>query len=576
MSPLLRKVARAGLWTAAWLSLGMTSAAAQVNTASRSEVVVLAELVALIVLGRLLGEAMQRIGQPAVMGQLLAGIGLGPSVLGLVSPDFHQWLFPGGQEKAMLDAISNFGILLLLLLTGMEIDLKLVRRFSRAAVAVSLAGVAIPFVCGVALGALLPDSLLPSADRRLLTALFLGTALSISSIKIVAAVVHDMNFTRRNLGQVILSSSIMEDTIGWVIISIIFGLAAAEKIEFAGIARSVIGTALFLIASFAIGRRLVFNVIRFVNDNFVSEFAVITAILAIMGIMALITDLIGVNIVLGAFIAGVLIGESPILTRHIDEQLRGLIVAFFMPVFFGVAGLGTDLTMLANPILFGLTLVLIAAASFGKFAGAFLGAQIGGLTGREALALGFAMNARGSTEVIVASIGLSMGALTQHLFTMIVTMALATTLAMPPLLRWGLSRVRMSKAEQHRLEREEAEARGFVPNIERLLLAVDDSANGRFALRLARLIAGARGIPVTVVPVGENAARMATQAQRPDETGGAKSSMRRAVTPNSGDGGRSGQDEAQPVDVTVRKGDASAEEVIAQEARKGYDLLFIG
>ena len=169
----------------------------------------------------------------------------------------------------------------------------------------------------------------------------------------MAAVVREMNFTRRNLGQVIISSSIMEDTIGWIIISITFGLASAATIDFAGVAKSVIGTAAFLAASFTIGRRLVFRAIRFVNDNFESEFAVITAILAIMGVMALITNLIGVNTVLGAFVAGVLIGQSPILTKHIDEQLRGLIIAFFMPVFFGVAGLGTNLTILANPPCWG-------------------------------------------------------------------------------------------------------------------------------------------------------------------------------------------------------------------------------
>jgi Kef-type K+ transport system membrane component KefB len=287
-------------WTVAWLALGAGSASAQVNTGSSSEISLLTELLALILLGRLLGEAMQRVGQPSVMGELLAGILLGPSVLGLVWPDFQHWLFPAAKEqKAMLDAVSNFGILLLLLLTGMETDLKLVRKFGRAALSVSLSGVALPFICGAALGALMPDSLLPGTDKRLLTALFLGTALSISSIKIVAAVVRDMNFTRRNLGQVIISSSIMEDTIGWIIISITFGLASAATIDIAGVAKSIVGTAIFLIASFTVGRRLVFLAIKFVNDNFESEFAVVTAILAIMVAMALTTNLIGVNTVLG-------------------------------------------------------------------------------------------------------------------------------------------------------------------------------------------------------------------------------------------------------------------------------------
>ena len=195
--------------------------------------------------------------------------------------------------------------------------------------------------------------------------------------------------------------------------------------------------------------------------------------------------------VLGAFVAGVLIGESPILSKHIDEQLRGLILAFFLPVFFGIAGLSADLTVLKDLSLLLMTLGLIAIASFGKFAGAFIGGEIGGLTRREAFALACGMNARGSTEVIIATIGLSMGALTQDLFTMIVTMALATTMAMPPMLRWALARVPMGRAEKQRLEREEFDARGFVSNLERLLLAVDQSPNGKFAASLAGLSSGA-------------------------------------------------------------------------------------
>jgi hypothetical protein len=208
---------------------------------------------------------------------------------------------------------------------------------------------------------------------------------------------------------------------------------------------------------------------------------------------------IGVHTVLGAFVAGVLIGESPILTRYIDAQLRGLILAFFMPVFLGVACLSTDLTVLMRPDLLLLSIGLIAVASLGKFAGAFLGAEIGGLTEREAIAVGCGMNARGSTEIIVATIGLSLGALSQTLYTMIVTMAVITTMAMPPTLRWALSRVPLRASEKKRLEREQAEAKAFVPKLERLLLAVDESPNGKFTSYIAGLLAGKRGMPITVL-----------------------------------------------------------------------------
>jgi Kef-type K+ transport system membrane component KefB/nucleotide-binding universal stress UspA family protein len=507
---------------------------------------------------------------------------LGPSVLGLLWPDLQRTLFPQlPAQKAMVDAVSQFGILLLLLLTGMETDLKLVRTFGRAAVSISIAGVAVPFACGVTLGALMPAALLPAPDKRLITAIFLGTALSISSIKNVAAILHEMNFTRRNLGQIIVASAILEDTVGWVIVAITLSLAQAKSVDVPEIAKVLVGTAAFVATSLTVGRRLVASIIRWTNDYFASEFPVITAILVIMGAMALITQAIGINTVLGAFFAGVLIGESPILTKHIDDQLRGLIVAFFMPVFFGMAGLGADFSILAKPALLGLTLGLIAIASISKFAGAFAGGKIGGLGWRESLALAVAMNARGSTEVIVATIGLSTAALTQDLFTMIVAMAIATTLAMPPMLRWALMRVPLSEEESTRLRREEFEAKGFVSNLERLLLAADASPSGRLASRLAGLIAGPRGIPITILPLGDPAGGEAAPSKGDDSRGehGAVAATGEAVKQSRIAAARDSDGAIEPaasIDVTVRDIAASSEDAVAEEGRRGYDLLFIG
>jgi Kef-type K+ transport system membrane component KefB/nucleotide-binding universal stress UspA family protein len=541
-----------------------------------SEVIFLAELMVLMLVGRILGEVMQRIGQPSVMGMLIGGILLGPAALGLIAPDLQMALFPKSPaQKSMLDAISQFGILLLLLLTGMETDLKLVRKVGKAAISISITGVAVPFVCGFALGQFIPDSILPHPDQRLLTSLFLGTALSISSIKIVAAIVREMNFTRRNLGQVIVASAICEDTIGWIIIAITFSLAVAGTLDVMHVATAVLGTAAFMGLSFTIGRPLVFFLIRWTNDSFRSEFPVITIILLIMGGMALITHAIGVHTVLGAFVSGVLIGESPILTRHIDEQLRGLIIAFFMPVFFGAAGLTADLTILVNQQLLFLTLGLIAIASFGKFAGAFIGGKIGGLTQRESLALACGMNARGSTEVIVATIGLSMGVLSQNLFTMIVAMALITTMAMPPMLRWALKRVPLGKTERERLELEEFEAKGFVPNLERLLLAVDDSPNGKLAAHLAGLIAGPRGMSVTVLPM-----KLAVKPKMADTKGIFDDSAADVIKASAESAKRPEENEKPPtppnVTVRARALDQPSVEAVASEARKGYDLLVVG
>jgi Kef-type K+ transport system membrane component KefB/nucleotide-binding universal stress UspA family protein len=565
--PIPKASLRSAACIGAALMLGVAVAyAAEGGKNGASEVVFLVQLIVLMLVGRLLGEAMSRIGQPSVMGMLLGGILLGPSVLGGLWPDAQRALFPASPEqKAMLDGISQFGILLLLLLTGMETDLRLVRKVGKAALSISLTGVAVPFMCGFALGQFLPEALLPHPDQRLLTSLFLGTALSISSIKIVAAVVREMGFTRRNLGQIIVASAICEDSIGWVVIAITLGLAQSGTIDLLSVSKSVLGTAIFLIASLTVGRRIVFFLIQWANDHFESDFPVITTILVIMGVMALTTHFIGVHTVLGAFVAGVLIGESPILSKHIDEQLRGLILAFFMPVFFGIAGLSADLTVLKDPSLALMALGLIAIASVGKFAGAFIGGEIGGLTRRESLALACGMNARGSTEVIVATIGLSMGALSQNLFTMIVAMAIATTMAMPPMLRWALARVPMRKEERERLEREEFEAKGFVANLERLLLAADESPNGKFASRLAGVLAGTGGIPITLLPLSKGDTEAGDHAEK-------------AVKEAAADARRSQADEDEParVDVTRRRHKAASEEAIAKEAKRGYDLLFVG
>jgi Kef-type K+ transport system membrane component KefB/nucleotide-binding universal stress UspA family protein len=532
------------------------------------EVILIAQIALLMLVGRGLGEVMQRVGQPAIIGQLLAGLILGPSLFGWVWPQAHDLIFPkGAEQKSLITGIANMGVMMLLLLTGMETDLKLVRKVGAPAVAVTAAGVAVPFACGFALGEFLPDSILANPQERLVASLFLGTALSISSIKIVAMVVREMNFMRRNLGQIIVSSAIMEDTVGWVIISITLGIAGAGGIAVGSLVKTVIGTALFMIFSYTVGRWLVFQLIRWVNDTFVSEYAVITAILIVMCVMALTTQAIGVNTVLGAFVAGVLVGESPILSQQIQDELRGFITAFMMPIFFGLSGLSADLTILRDPNLLMLTAGLVAIATFGKFAGAFAGGRIGGLGRSESLALGCAMNARGSTEVIVASIGLSMGALTQNLYSMIVTMAVITTMAMPPMLRWALNRLPMDRKEQRRLATEELDAKGFVSRFERLLVGSDDSAVGKFAARLAGFIAGQRARPVTVLqftakPPGDGDAALKSVVTEAAKSG------HHAVDKEERD--------TKKADIVARIESGKADEAIKVESEKGYDLLVVG
>jgi len=573
-----RAAAKAAPWPALAAGVALLSPtlclAASKGSQGASETLFLAQILLLIAAGRLLGELMQRLGQPAIMGQLLAGILLGPSVFGALLPDLQQRLFPAAREQqAMLQAVAQLGVLLLLVLTGMEADLSVVRNSRRAAFSVSIAGIAVPFLCGFVLTELLPDGLLPDPSRRLVTALFLGVALSISSVKIVALLVRELGFLRRTVGQVIVASAIIDDTIGWITIAIVFGLARPGGIDAASVLRSVLGTAVFLALSFTVGRRVVLQLIRWANDAFVSELPVVTMALVIMAAMALLTDAIGVHSVLGAFIAGVLIGQTPIRARHIDEQLRGLITALFMPVFFGMAGLSADLTVLAQPALLGLTAVLVAVASIGKFTGAMIGGRIGGLTRAESLAVGCGMNARGSTEIIIATVGLSLGAVSQTLFTAILTMAMVTTLSMPPLLRWSFRRLEPTAAERKRLQREAAEQEGFISRLERLLVAVDASPTGQLASHLVGVLAGVRGITTTAIHLNGGERTEAASVERTAEvlTLAAESGGRAAEHQNAE---RGASDSA---DVKVRVAESSAAQTeIASEKRKGYGALVLG
>ncbi len=538
-----------------------------------SESMFVAQILLLIIVGRLFGELFQRFGQPAVMGQLVAGILLGPSLFGWVWPSAHQLVFPG-QGMIMIDAVAKLGVLMLLLLTGMETDLKLVRRVGAACVSISITGVLVPFACSFALAQFLPASLLPETSQRVVAGLFLGTALSISSVKIVAMVIREMNFMRRNLGQVIISSAIIEDTIGWVIIAITFGIATNGQLELVPLITTVASVLAFILFSFTIGRRIVFSLIRWTNDYAESEYAVISMILAIMGVMALITNLIGVHTVLGAFVAGILIGESPILTDHIEGELRGVITALFMPVFFGMAGLSADLTVLADPTLALLTLGLVLVASVGKFGGAFVGGKMAGMSWMEATAVGCGMNARGSTEVIVASIGLTMGILSDDLFTMIVTMAVITTLAMPPMLRWALRRLPAGEEEKQRIDRETLDERGFVAKLERLLLTVDDSAVGKFTAYLAGLLGGANGMPMTLLRLQAGKAEDEKKGENVPEAHVAeveKGAEASAAVIRQGDEGAVAK-----MHLASRSEFEATGKTIAEEARKGYSMLLVG
>lgn len=404
----------------------------------------------LLVVALLLGRLAVRVGLPAIVGELLTGVLLGPTLLGSVLPGLSAWLFPQEPAQAhMLDAFGQIGVLLLVGITGMQLDLQLVRRRGRVAAGISLPGFAIPLALGVIAGLLLPAALIPETSNRTVLAVFLGVAMCVSAIPVIAKTLIDLKLLHRNVGQLILVSGTIDDLLGWIGLSIVTAMATTG-LHAAGLLRSVGWLVAFLVAAALVGRPVVRALLRRTTRTAEHEPTVAAAVAVILA-LATVTHALSLEAVLGALVAGVLIRQAgpEVLARL--APVRTITVAVLAPVFFAIAGLRMDLTLLADPQVLATAVVLLLIAVLGKFTGAMLGARLCGLTRWEGLAVGAGMNARGVIEVIVATVGLKLGVLDVELYTVIVLIAVVTSVMGPPILRLATARIDVSEEEILRL-----------------------------------------------------------------------------------------------------------------------------
>jgi Kef-type K+ transport system membrane component KefB/nucleotide-binding universal stress UspA family protein len=413
-----------------------------------------ASLATLLGVAHLLGALARRLGQPTVVGELAAGIVLGPSVMGGVVPGLQAWLFPDdAAQRALLMAVSWIGVVLLLVCTGFETDLKLLRRLGRASAAVATGSLVVPLAGGALLGWLLPRTFVGDGGARSSFVLFLAIALSISALPVIAKVLFDLGIVRRELGQITIAAGMTNDLVGWILLGVVAGMASSDAFSLATLLRGVGGLAAFVVAAFTIGQRGVDRLLRRTREA--GRPAALTAAMVIVVLAAgVITQWLGVEAVLGAFIAGVVLGRSRYADRHAQDVLETVTHSVFAPIFFATAGLSVDLGRLATPTVLGWTVAVIAAATLTKFAGAYIGGRVGGLTGRHATALGAALNARGALEIVVATIGLNLGVLNETSYAVIVVMALVTSMAAGPALTAVLRGERIAADESARLARE--------------------------------------------------------------------------------------------------------------------------
>ena len=445
------------------------------TSAPHHDVLMLVIQVAILLLAaRTLGEIAQRMGQPSVVGEILAGILLGPSLLSSLFPEFGNMIIPQNEVQGyLLEVVSLLGAMFLMLITGLETDVKLIKRHARTAIGVSFGGISITFATGFLLGQYLPDFLVADPDNRLIFELFVAVSMSISAIPVIAKVLMDLNLMRRDIGQTIIAAGMSDDTTGWILLSIVAGLASGEAIT-TGTVLQIVGSVIaFMLLSFTLGRWLVRKLLTYVQDEIESTDRLLTLVVVMTFLWGAITQALNLEAVLGAFVMGILFGMMPRLPESVIHKLESLGLAIFAPIFFAVAGLKVNVINLFDPTLALITLLVIAVATLGKVAGTYVGARvIGGKDHWTALSFGAGLNARGAMEIIIATIGLNLGILAQDMFSIIVVMAMATSLMAPGALRWALSRVEIGKEEEERLEQEEIEAESLIAGIHRVLLPV--------------------------------------------------------------------------------------------------------
>ncbi|MEU5046640.1 cation:proton antiporter [Streptomyces griseorubiginosus] len=397
----------------------------------------------------LLGRLANRLRMPAVVGELCAGVLFGPTVLGHLAPHLSTWLLPHtAAQFHLLDAIGQIGVVLLVGVTGMEVDLGLVRRKGTVALRVGLAGLIIPLATGVAAGLAAPHSLLSGSADRATFALFVGVAMCVSALPVIAKTLSDMDLLHRNIGQLTIAAGVVDDVIGWLLLSIVSAMATVG-VRGGTVAASVALLAVAVLVSATVARPLVRRALTRSQRSAENGPTIATTVLIIV-LGAAATQAMGFEAALGAFLGGLVVGSVSTANLARLAPLRTVVMSVFAPLFFATAGLRVDLTVLTRiiPLLAAVAVLLIAVA--GKFAGAYLGALSSKLTRWEALALAGGMNARGVIQIVVATVGLRVGVLTTTTYTIVILVAIATSLMAPPILRQAMPHILVTEEETER------------------------------------------------------------------------------------------------------------------------------
>ena len=393
--------------------------------------ILLIQIIAVLLMVRLFGFLFKHIGQPGVIGEIVAGIVLGPSVLGYFFPDVFQALFPP-ESLTNLELLSQVGLVLFMFVIGMELDFSVLKNKINETLVISHAGILVPFFLGIVASYWIYEEYAAAQTAFLPFALFIGISMSITAFPVLARIIQERNMTKTSLGALAIASAANDDVTAWCLLAVVIAIAKAGT--FASALYAIGLTALYIIIMFMVVRPFLKKVGEVYANQEVINKTFVALILLILIISSTLTEIIGIHALFGAFMAGVVMPPSIGFRKVMMEKVEDIALVFFLPLFFAFTGLRTEIGLINSPALWGVCLLLITVAVAGKLGGCAVAARLVGESWKDSFTIGTLMNTRGLMELVALNIGYEMGVLPPSIFVILVIMALVTTFMTTPLL----------------------------------------------------------------------------------------------------------------------------------------------
>ena len=518
--------------------------------------VLLIQIAAVLFVGRILARVAKRLGQPSVIAEIVAGIALGPSLLGALWPEAMAALFPA-DSLALLGTVAQLGLVFFMFLVGLEFDPRLLQGRARAALSISGAGIVVPLITGVAVASLLPADLTMPGVPHHSFALFVGVAMSVTAFPVLARILTERQLVRTPVGALALAAAAVDDVSAWCLLAMVVGIASASGL---GGAALTVGLTVAYAAAVWFGVRPMLTRLSPRPGQEVSVDGITIAVLAV-AVSALITEAIGVHALFGGFLIGAAMPRQGGLSTALTEKMEDFVTIVLLPLFFAFSGLRTEIGLLHGVEDWTWCLVLLVVATIGKFGGSALAAKLSGLGTRESAAIGVLMNTRGLMEIVVLNVGLDIGVISPRMFTMMVLVALVTTWITSPLLRRLYTREMVDAALPLA-----APSPPAALGLRGVLVSVSDAELAAPLLQLAAALTNTPDEPIWAVHL-RPAERMHEYLRADDEQGGdlAVDAVERTVTTLG-----------RPCEVLAFSSVNPDEDLVRVAALKGARLVLLG